>query len=138
MIEAFASLFGRDPEPCSDDDASLISAAWLLAKAAYFTSPATDDQLHAALEARGYVKEHNGGNTHIYRRGNVVVSGADGDLPSPHWFTIGAYVDWERDGNDLHYCCSDFSDEPGFEDQGGPLDIFAELDKAEYLAGLLA
>lgn len=45
-----------------------------------------DTELHARLEAQGFIRTFNGGNTHIYVKGDIVVSGADGDLPSEHWY----------------------------------------------------
>lgn len=93
-----------------------------------------DSELHAALEARGYVKEHNGGGTFIYRKGNIVVSGSDGDLPSLHWFMIGLYADW-LNGFDCIKSWSDWSALPDYAHMGGPLDIWACLQEAESMEG---
>ncbi len=112
-----------------------IEAATDAARAFAFTAqPMTDDQLHARLEAQGYAKEHNGGGTFIYRKGNVVVSGADGDLPSVHWFMVGIYADWANDAESVVHTFTDWSGFPEFADMGGPRDIWADLADAELMA----
>lgn len=90
-----------------------------------------DTELHAALEARGYVKEHTGGNCHAYRKGKVVITGADGDLPSLHWYTIGVWQDWHNSCESTEIAC-DMSDE--YPDVNEPRDIWADIAEAERLA----
>lgn len=94
-----------------------------------------DTELHAALEARGYTKEHNGGGTFIYRKGNIVVSGADGDLPCLHWYSIGIHTDWQS-GEESWHNFIDWSDEPDFAALGGPRNLYADLSDAELMAEL--
>jgi hypothetical protein len=36
MLEAWAEMFGGEPDPASDEDAELINDAWFIAKAAEF------------------------------------------------------------------------------------------------------
>jgi hypothetical protein len=92
-----------------------------------------DAALHARLEAQGYAKQHNGGCTHVYTKGNIVVSGADGDLPSLHWYCIGIYSDWQG-SDDCWHNFSDWTAYPEFSDMGGPRDLWADLADAELMA----
>ena len=91
-----------------------------------------DATLHTQLAARGYALTHNGGNTHVFIKGNIVVSGADGDLPSEHWYCVALYNDWENCGDALQQF-SDWSAESGFADMGGPRDIWADIDTLERM-----
>lgn len=98
----------------------------------------TDEQLHAALEARGYAREFNGGGTYIYRKGMVVISGADCDLPSLHWYGIGIYADWLNDVDSCFAGFADFTAEDGFSDMGPARDIWADIAEAEAMAARYA
>lgn len=90
----------------------------------------TDEELNAALENKGYVLETQGMAPPLYRKGNIVVSGADCDLPSEHWYTIAIYTEWFA-GSEVEWFQSDYSGVPGFEDQDGPRDFWADLALAE-------
>lgn len=67
------------------------------------------------LEGRGYVREFQGGNIHVMRRGNIIVSGVDGDLPSEGWWMIGVYHNWDNAEEFPQWDCVDQSaDGPNF------------------------
>lgn len=91
----------------------------------------TTYEIHMLLEQRGYIREPNGGGTEIFRKGNIVVSGTDGDLPQEGWWMIGVYTDWINNGSDIIWSMSDWTSEPDFADQGGPLDFAKALGLAE-------
>lgn len=91
----------------------------------------TDQELHLALEAQGFVKEHTGGNCHAYRRGHIVITGADGDLPSLHWFTVSVWPDWHGSPESVFDLCDASAEYPDVPYVGEPRDIWADIATAE-------
>lgn len=81
------------------------------------------------IEDRGFSFFENGGGTKILRKGKLVVSGADGDLPGWNWFTIATYENFEDHDCEPEFCESDFSAE--FPDMNEPRDFFEVLNEAE-------
>lgn len=88
-----------------------------------------DAALYAEIEAMGFDREHNGGGTYIYRRGNVIVSGYDGHLPSRNWYRVGLY----DDGQWCDECVASWQDGSAYPDISGATergDIMADIRAA--------
>lgn len=83
-----------------------------------------------SLIAEGWSLFHNGGGTHVLRKGRLILSGADGDLPDSGWFMLALYRDWDSDLDSLVWSATDASAE-GWHDMGGPLDIRAAIAEGE-------
>jgi hypothetical protein len=64
-----------------------------------------------SLIAEGWQKHFNGGGTHILRKGRLVLSGADGDLPDSGWWILALYSDWEAQDSLPVWSMSDESSE---------------------------
>ena len=92
----------------------------------------TEAEMASALEQRGFVREFNGGGTHVYRRKNQIVSGFDGDLPSPGWFQISVYRDWDNDPEHVLFSVGNCSAEESWRDLDQSVDFVAALDRAEW------
>ena len=58
-----------------------------------------DKELYSKLEALGWRRESNGGNTHVMRKGALVLCGADGGMPSLHYFTLMVAPQWDIDAD---------------------------------------
>lgn len=86
--------------------------------------------LAESLLAEGWTRFHNGGGTHVLRKGRLILSGADGDLPDSGWFMLALYRDWDSDLDSLVWSATDASAE-GWQDMGGPLDIREAIAEGE-------
>jgi hypothetical protein len=85
------------------------------------------------LEAQGWRKEHEGGNCHSMRKGALVLTGFDGDLPDSNWFYVGLYG--APDDELPLWSESDASAE--FPDINPPRDIWAAIREGEARAAAL-
>lgn len=83
-----------------------------------------------SLIAQGWQKFANGGGTHVLRKGRLVLSGADGDLPDSGWFMLALYRDWDSDLDSLVWSATDASAE-GWHDMGGPLNLGETIAEGE-------
>jgi hypothetical protein len=93
-----------------------------------------DHELFAALVARGFKKEHQGGGTHAFVKGNIVVSGADADMPSEHWYCVTVYENWPESSDGVLWTVTDRSGDFEFVDEA-PRAIWADILIAEEMAG---
>lgn len=92
----------------------------------------TDQELHAALAAQGWRTEFNGGGTHIMRKGALVLSGVDGDLPSLHWYCLTVSPQWDSqpDAAPVH----SFTDASAEWQDSQPRDLWADIREATAIA----
>lgn len=82
--------------------------------------------LATQLEAQGFTRFANGGGTHVMRKDDIVISGADGDLPDWHWYTVARYTDWEGDPEtEALISYTDWSAE--FPDMNEPREFWTDL-----------
>lgn len=83
------------------------------------------------LENSGFERIPNGGGTHVMRKGMIIVSGADGDLPDANWYCIGVYPDWENPECAAVWTKWDWSAE--YPDMNSPRDFRADLELARLV-----
>lgn len=90
----------------------------------------TQQEMFDLLTKRGYSLEQMGGGTEVFRRSNIIVSGADCDLPDLGWYCIARYQDWE--GGDCETVLCQISDESAHPGDGNePRNFVADLDIVE-------
>lgn len=98
------------------------------------------------LEQEGFKRFMNGGGTYIYRKayegkGELVVSGADGDLPQAGWWIICLYDDFDDSEATSGVLADDHSAENGGDARdfaAALLEAICTVDDDERLAALFA
>ena len=86
------------------------------------------------LTAQGWRKEHEGGNCHSMRKGQLVLTGFDGDLPQDGWWMIGLY----RAPDDDAPLWSESDASAEWPDINAPRDFWATVREGEAQAIALA
>lgn len=81
------------------------------------------------LERLGWTVFPNGGGTRLLRKGALVLSGFDGDLPDDHWFTVTLWPDFDSGESEHVWGLSDGTAE--FADCGPAMALHDAIATAE-------
>lgn len=84
----------------------------------------------AEAERQGWAIEQGGGGTRILRKGRLILSGFDGDMPDDHWFMVALY----RKPDDVEPLWSLADGTAEWPDCGPAVDIRAAIAAAERQA----